>query len=120
MILQLNPAIPLRHPEKGNFLAHFIHDSGIENQILFTGFLENNGEIWTFNNTVLRAQKNITIGRVYENKYEKDVSAFCPNGHKFLIEECTCKSTSLLTGITKYFCPICGSGIDGKFWVNDK
>ena len=61
--LQLNPALPLKHIEKGNFLAHFIHDDGIESDILFTGFLDN-GEIWTFSNRVLRAQKNITLGRM--------------------------------------------------------
>jgi hypothetical protein len=62
VILQLNPAIPLTHISKGNFLAHFIHDDGIESSILFTGFLDN-GEIWTFNNRDLLAQKNLTIGR---------------------------------------------------------
>jgi hypothetical protein len=64
MILQLNPALPLWHKDKGNFLAHFIHDPGIENEILFTGILEDSGEIWTFNNKVLRGQRNITIGRL--------------------------------------------------------
>lgn len=65
MILQLNPALPLRHLVKGNFLAHFIHDPGIESEIMFTGILEESGEIWTFTNKVLRGQKNITIGRSY-------------------------------------------------------
>lgn len=63
MILQLNPAIPLDHIEKGPFLAHFIHDEGVEAEIYFTGFLKDSGEIWTFNNRVLRAQKNITLDR---------------------------------------------------------
>ncbi len=66
MILQLNPAIPLNHIERGPFLAHFIHDYGVESEILFTGFLEDSGEIWTFNNKVLRATKNITIGREFK------------------------------------------------------
>lgn len=65
-ILQLNPPIPLRHIEKGSFLAHFIHDDGPESDILFTGFLESNGEIWTYSNRVLRACKNITLGRTFE------------------------------------------------------
>jgi hypothetical protein len=68
MIVQLNPALPLVHIEKGNFLAHFIHDPGIESEILFTGIIEETGEIWTFNNKVLRGQKNITIGREYKNE----------------------------------------------------
>lgn len=65
MILQLNPALPLKHLEKGDFLAHFIHDDGIESDIKFTGFLDN-GEIWTFRNRDLKAQKNITIGRDFK------------------------------------------------------
>ncbi len=63
MILQLNPALMLDHIELGPFLAHFLHDDDIESDILFTGFLQSNGQIWTFSNRVLRAQKNITIGR---------------------------------------------------------
>lgn len=63
MIIQLNPALPMRHVEKGEFLAHFLHDDGIESDIMFTGFLHDNGEIWTFSNRVLRACKNVTIGR---------------------------------------------------------
>jgi hypothetical protein len=63
MIVQLNPALPFWHVEKGNFLAHFIHDPGIENEIMFTGIVEASGEIWTFTNKVLRGQRNITIGR---------------------------------------------------------
>lgn len=68
MILQLNPALPFVHIVKGNFLAHFIHDDGIESEIMFTGILEESGEIWTFTNKVLRAQKNITIGRTFDVK----------------------------------------------------
>lgn len=71
MILQLNPTLPFVHIEKGNFLAHFIHDDGIESEILFTGILEDSGEIWTFNNKVLRAHKNITIGRTYKNNRQE-------------------------------------------------
>lgn len=66
-MLQLNPPLPLKHIDKGNFLALFIHDPGLENELMFTGFLDN-GEIWTFTNKVLRACKNITLGRTYENQ----------------------------------------------------
>lgn len=83
MILQLNPAIPLRHIEKGNFLAHFIHDPGIESELLFTGILEESGEIWTFNNKVLRAHTNITIGRNLGPKQLKEGK--CPRCGYFLI-----------------------------------
>ena len=67
MILQLNPAIPMKHISKGDFLAHFIHDDGIESDIMFTGFLRESGEIWTFTNRELRACSNITIGRDFKN-----------------------------------------------------
>jgi len=70
LILQLNPAIPLNHLEKGEFLAHFIHDDGIESELFFTGILKDSGEIWTYSNRELRGQKNITIGRLFKNKSE--------------------------------------------------
>lgn len=66
MILQLNPPIPMFHPKKGNFLAHFVHDEGMEQYVFFTGILEESGEIWTFNNRALRGQKNITLDRKLE------------------------------------------------------
>lgn len=66
MILQLNPALPLWHAQKGDFLAHFIHDPGIESEIMFTGILKESGEIWTFTNRDLRGQRNITIGRTLD------------------------------------------------------
>lgn len=69
-ILQLNPPIPLRHVEKGKFLAHFLIDYGPESELLFTGFVEDTGEIWTFGNRVLRASKNITMGRDFRNLHQ--------------------------------------------------
>jgi hypothetical protein len=68
MILQLNPALPLFHPEKGNFLAHLVLDYGQESYVYFCGFVESTGEIWTFSNRDLRAQKNITLGRDFKNE----------------------------------------------------
>jgi hypothetical protein len=79
MMLQLNPALPLWHIEKGNFLAHVIHDDGIESEIMFTGFLEESGEIWTFTNKVLRAQKNITIGRTYDKRKDSGTNQSSPS-----------------------------------------
>ncbi len=63
MMLQLNPSLPMTHIEKGSFTAHFLIDYGPESELFFTGFVEETGEIWTFSNRVLRAQKNITLGR---------------------------------------------------------
>ncbi len=64
--LQLNPPLPLTHIDKGDCLAHFLIDPGIESDLLWVCFMEETGEIWTFSNRVLRAQKNITLGRTFD------------------------------------------------------
>ncbi len=61
MILQLNPTIPVATP-KGPGIAHFIIDYGIEHDILWVIFLDN-GECWTYPNTQIRAEQNISAGR---------------------------------------------------------
>lgn len=80
-ILQLNPPIPLRHITKGDFLAHIIHDPGIENEIMFTGCLNDSGEIWTFRNRDLRFCTNLTIGRdlrPVQNEIKQEVITVVP------------------------------------------
>lgn len=62
MLLQLNPPIPVTTP-KGTGLAHIIIDYGPEHNLMWTVFLDSNGECWTFDNKQIRAQKNITMGR---------------------------------------------------------
>ena len=62
MILQINPPIPLETP-KGRGLAHFVVDYGPEHHLMWTVFLDANGECWTFSNPNVRAIKNITMGR---------------------------------------------------------
>lgn len=62
MILQLNPPLPLITP-RGNALAHFLIDYGIEHHIHWICFQDETGECWTWNNTEIRAQKNFTYGR---------------------------------------------------------
>ncbi len=64
MIIQLSPCIPVITP-RGNALAHFLIDDGIEHHIQWVCFLDDNGECWTFQNPEIRAQKNITQGRDY-------------------------------------------------------
>lgn len=64
MIIQLNPPLPLFTP-KGNGLAHFLIDYGIEGDLYWTVFQDGTGECWTWNNKDVRAQKNITAGRSY-------------------------------------------------------
>lgn len=61
MILQLNPPLPLVTP-KGNGLAHFLIDYGIEANLIWVCFLDN-GECWSFENPQVRAAKNVTAGR---------------------------------------------------------
>lgn len=65
MIVQLNPALPLLTP-LGKALAHFVIDYGIESDLYFVCFIDDTGECWTFSNKDIRADKNITYGRVYE------------------------------------------------------
>jgi hypothetical protein len=114
MIIQLNPPLPLRHISKGNFLAHFFNDPGIENLVEFTGFLDN-GEIWTFTNLDLRAQKNITLGRDFGEETlkekreeflksvdefkEKNFNPWEPCGYTAK-NHCTCDEKPLVHGVT--------------------
>jgi hypothetical protein len=64
MILQLNPPLPIKTP-KGEALAHFIVDEGIEHELMWICFLDRNGECSTWRNQDVRAVKNITWGRQY-------------------------------------------------------
>lgn len=54
--------MPVKTP-KGNALAHFLIDNGPENDLQWVCFLDDSGECWTYNNRMIRAQKNITQGR---------------------------------------------------------
>lgn len=63
MILQLEPTIPLITP-KGKALAHLVIDYGIEHDIMWVCFLTETGECWIFSNREIKADKNITIGRI--------------------------------------------------------
>jgi hypothetical protein len=62
MILQLNPAIPLSTP-KGDGMAWALIDYGAEFNLMWVVAIDETGEIWTFQNPLVRAQKNITMGR---------------------------------------------------------
>jgi len=65
-ILQLNPTIPMS-TSKGNGQALFLIDYGSEHNIMFTIAIDDTGELWTFDSTKIRMQKNITIGRILNN-----------------------------------------------------
>lgn len=62
MILQLDPPIPLVTP-KGNGLAHFMIDYGIEHHLMWVCFQNDTGECWTWRNPDIRIENNITLGR---------------------------------------------------------
>lgn len=66
-ILQLDPPIPLDTP-RGPGIAHLVIDYGLEQNLMWTVFLDANGECWTFSNPEIRAQKNITIGRNLDDR----------------------------------------------------
>lgn len=63
MMIQLNPPIPVDTP-KGSALAHVLVDYGIEHNINWVCFQDDTGECWTWSNRDIRAQKNITYGRL--------------------------------------------------------
>ena len=65
MILQLNPPIPLDTP-KGSAIAHFIIDYGVEYNLMWVCFNDADGECWTWDNKLVRAQKNITLDRKFD------------------------------------------------------
>jgi hypothetical protein len=64
MILQLNPPIPLQTP-KGSALAHFLIDYGPEYNLMWVCFNDEDGECWTWQNTEIKVQKNVTLNRVF-------------------------------------------------------
>ena len=52
----------------GPGLAHVLIDYTIEHDLHWVVFLDSNGECWTFKNSDIRAQKNITLGRENPDK----------------------------------------------------
>lgn len=62
MIVQLNPPIPVITP-KGDAIAHFLIDYGIEQDLMWVCFQTDTGECWTWGNAKIRSAKNITLGR---------------------------------------------------------
>jgi hypothetical protein len=67
MILQLDPSIPLVTP-KGTGMAWALIDYGAEHNLMWVVAIDSTGEIWTYSNPEVRAQKNITLGRKFQNE----------------------------------------------------
>ena len=63
MITQLNPPLPVNTP-KGTALAHLVIDYGPEHNLIWVCFIDETGECWSYDNKHIRAQKNITMGRL--------------------------------------------------------
>ena len=72
--LQLNPPIPVVTPRREGY-AHVLIDYGSEFNLLWVVFLDDSGECWTYDNTQIRAQKNITMGRTHISLHAKGVRA---------------------------------------------
>jgi hypothetical protein len=66
MILQLDPPIPVMTPH-GKALAQLVIDYGAEHDLLWVCF-QDNGECWTWGNTKIRAQTNVTMNRQKESE----------------------------------------------------
>jgi len=69
-ILQLNPPIPVvvkisKHGIYEPALAHALIDYGIEHNLYWVVFLQSTGECWTMQNSSIRAQFNVSVGRVH-------------------------------------------------------
>ena len=67
-ILQLNPPLPVYVANKGDAICHFLIDYGPESHLYWVCFMDDSGEIWTLDNTQVRAQKNISLGRTLDTK----------------------------------------------------
>jgi hypothetical protein len=55
--------MPVATP-KGDGVAHMVIDYGPEHNLLWVVFIDSTGECWTYPNKDIRAQKNITLGRM--------------------------------------------------------
>jgi hypothetical protein len=71
MILQLNPPIPVYIVGKGNGYAQVLVDNGPEYHLQWVVFMDETGECWTVENPQVRAQKNITMGRIPHDEHSR-------------------------------------------------
>lgn len=64
-VTRLEPPIPLNTP-KGSAQAMFLIDYSTEHNLYWVCFQDETGECWTWDNSQIRACKNITMGRVLD------------------------------------------------------
>ena len=62
-MLQLNPMLPVTTP-KGKGFCFLIIDYSQEHHLHYVVIQDINGEIWTWNNTQIRAQTSVTLQRL--------------------------------------------------------
>ena len=66
-LLQLDPPLPVTTP-LGKALAQVLIDYGVEHDLLWVCFQNETGEIWCWNNKQVRAQTNLSMGRVINER----------------------------------------------------
>jgi hypothetical protein len=59
-----------RSSRRGDAYAHLLIDYGPEYNLLWVCFLDDSGECWTYDNTQIRAQKNVTMGRTFVSRHQ--------------------------------------------------
>jgi hypothetical protein len=62
MIVRIDPPLPVETP-KGDALAHFLLDYGVEHHLIWICFIDKTRECWSFPNPQIKAQFNPTMGR---------------------------------------------------------
>lgn len=62
MITRIDPPLPMESP-KGRGMAHFLIDYGYEHYLVFVVSIDETGEIWSFRNSEIRLQGNLTANR---------------------------------------------------------
>lgn len=62
-ILQLDPPLSMTSP-RGDCLALFLLDYGMEQDLYWICFMDDTGECWTFRNAEIRLMPNISYGAV--------------------------------------------------------
>lgn len=67
MLHQLNPPIPLETVDGRKCHALLVIDYSQEYEVLFLVAFSDNRELWCLPHTQLRAQENISLGRVKAN-----------------------------------------------------
>jgi hypothetical protein len=79
-LTRIDPAIPLRTP-RGKAFAHFVDDCGDEREAMWVCFGQD-GQIWWWPNSQVRACPNFSLGRDRPEEYNMAKKAFKPGGSK--------------------------------------